>query len=366
MLDALKSLFENNVISQEIKESIEVAFESRVNEARTQVAQQLREEFAQKYEHDKSAMVEAVDRMISEQLAVELIEFADDRKQLAEMKVKYAKKMKADSQVMKEFVTRQLSNEVRELHEDQVAMASKFGKLENFVVEALAQEITEFYKDKQDLAETKVRLVREGRQEIKKVKEAFVQRAAAMVEGVVTTGLRSEITSLKEDIEAARRQDFGRKLFEAFASEYQASYLNDKSETAKLLKVIDMKDLAMQEAAQAVVQAERIIESKEAEVRALKEAQERKAIMSELLSPLNTEQKAIMGELMETVKTERLNESFEKYLPSVLNGKAPQKKQALVEAKEVTGNKVISNTNRSSEIESNNIIDIRRLAGLKI
>ena len=365
MLDALKSLFENNVISEEIKESIEVAFESRVNEARTQVAQQLREEFAQKYEHDKSAMVEAVDRMISEQLAVELVEFADDRKQLAEMKVKYAKKMKADSQVMKEFVTRQLSSEVRELHEDQVAMASKFGKLENFVVEALAQEITEFYKDKRDLADTKVRLVREGRQEIKKVKEAFVQRAAAMVEGVVTTGLRSEITSLKEDIEAARRQDFGRKLFEAFASEYQASYLNDKSETAKLLKVIDMKDLAMQEAARAVVQAERIIESKEAEVRALKEAQERNAIMNELLSPLNTEQKAIMGELMETVKTERLNESFEKYLPSVLNGKAPQKKQALVEAKEVTGNK-ISNTNRSSEIENNNIIDIRRLAGLKI
>jgi len=366
MLDALKSLFENNVISEEIKESIEVAFESRVNEARTQFAQQLREEFAQKYEHDKSAMVEAVDRMISEQLAVELVEFADDRKQLAEMKVKYAKKMKQDTAVMKEFVTRQLASEVAELHEDQVVMASKFGKLENFVVEALAQEITEFYKDKQDLAETKVRLVREGRQEIKKVKEAFVQRAAAMVEGVVTTGLRSEITSLKEDIEAARRQDFGRKLFEAFASEYQASYLNDKSETAKLLKVIDMKDLAMQEAAQAVVQAEKIIESKEAEVRALKEAQERKAIMSELLSPLNTEQKAIMGELMETVKTERLNESFEKYLPSVLNGKAPQKKQALVEAKEVTGNKVISNTNRSSEIENNNIIDIRRLAGLKI
>jgi hypothetical protein len=364
MLDALKSLFENNVISEEIKESIEVAFESRVNEARTQVAQQLREEFAQKYEHDKSAMVEAVDRMISEQLAVELVEFADDRKQLAEMKVKYAKKMKQDTAVMKEFVTRQLASEVAELHEDQVVMASKFGKLENFVVEALAQEITEFYKDKQDLAETKVRLVREGRQEIKKVKEAFVQRAAAMVEGVVTTGLRSEITSLKEDIEAARRQDFGRKLFEAFASEYQASYLNDKSETAKLLKVIDMKDLAMQEAAQAVVQAEKIIESKEAEVRALKEAQERKAIMSELLSPLNTEQKAIMGELMETVKTERLNESFEKYLPSVLNGKAPQKKQALVEAKEVTGNKVISNTNRSSETE-NNIVDIRRLAGLK-
>jgi hypothetical protein len=303
--------------------------------------------------------------MLAEQLSSELAEFADDRKQLAEMKAKYAIKMKSDARVMKEFVTRQLASEVKELHEDQVAMASKFGKLEHFVVEALAQEITEFYKDKQDLAETKVRLVREGREQIKKVKQEFVQRAAKMVEGVVSQGLRTEITSLKEDIEAARRADFGRKLFEAFAAEYQSSYLNEKSETAKLLKVIDLKDHAMQEAAKAVVQAEYILESKEAEIRALKESQERKNIMDELLAPLNKEQREIMGELMESVKTTRLNESFEKYLPSVLSGgKAPQKKQALVEAKEITGNKEISN-NRSSEIDSN-IIDIRKLAGLKI
>ena len=364
MLDALKSLFENNVISEEIKESIEQAFEARIVEAKEQATQQLREEFAQKYEHDKNTMIEAVDRMISEQLSAEIVEFADDRNQLAEMKVKYAKKMKKDTDVMKEFVTRQLASEVRELHEDQVAMASKFGTLEKFVVEALAQEITEFMQDKRDLAETKVRLVREGRQEIKKVKQEFVTRAAKMVESVVTTGLRSEITTLKEDIEAARRADFGRKLFEAFAHEYQSSYLNEKSETAKLLKVIDLKDLAMTEAAEAVIKAEQILESKQAEIRALKESQTRKQIMSELLSPLNSEQKAIMGELMETVKTERLNESFEKYLPSVLNGKAPQKKQALVEAKEITGNKVISNTIRSGD--SADIYDIRKLAGLKI
>ena len=364
MLDALKTLFESNVISEEIQTQIEEAWEARVNENKEQVATQLREEFAQKYEHDKQTMVEAVDRMISEQLAAEIVEFADDRTQLAEMKVKYAKAMKQNSYVMEQFVTRQLASEVKELHEDQVAMANKFGALENFVVEALAQEITEFFKDKKDLAETKVKLIREGRTEIKKVKEAFVQRAAQMVESVVSQNLRSEITSLKEDIEAARRQDFGRKLFEAFAQEYQSSYLNEKSETAKLLKVIDVKDLAIQEAAQAVVKAEQILESKQAEIRALKESQQRKAIMSELLSPLNAEQKEIMGELMESVKTEKLNESFEKYLPAVIAGKTPQKKQALVEAKEITGNKVISNTNRSSTSDSN-IVDIRKLAGLK-
>jgi hypothetical protein len=69
-----------------------------------------------------------------------------------------------------------------------------------------------------------------------------------------------------------------------------------------------------------------------------------------------------MSELMESVKTSKLTESFEKYLPAVIAGNAPQKRQALVEAKEITGNKT-SKTNRSSESESN-IIDIRRLAGL--
>ena len=364
MLDALKTLFENNVISEEIKASIESAWEARINENKEQVGQQLREEFAQKYEHDKEMMIEAVDRMITDRLSVELVEFADDRKQLAEMKAKYAVKMKSDSTLMKEFVSRQLASEVRELHEDQVEMAGKFGKLEQFVVEALAQEITEFYKDKQDLAETKVRLVREGREQLAKIKQQFVERAAKLVDNVVTENLRSEITSLKEDIEAARRADFGRKLFEAFASEYQASYLNEKSETAKLLKVIDMKETAVQEAVKHVEQAQSLLESKEAEIANLKESQERKAIMNELLAPLNSEQREIMGELMESVKTAKLNESFEKYLPAVIAGKAPQKKQALVEAKEITGNKV-SNANRSGE-EDSNIIDIRRLAGLKI
>ena len=364
MLDALKTLFENNVISEEIKASIEAAWEARIVENKEQVAQQLREEFAQKYEHDKQTMIEAVDRMITDHLSQELVEFADDRKQLSEMKVKYAQKMKADAALMKEFVGRQLAAEVKELHEDQVVMANKFGKLEQFVVEALAEEIAEFYKDKKDLAETKVRLVREGREQLGKVKQQFVERAAKMVEGVVTHGLKTEITSLKEDIEAARRADFGRKLFEAFASEYQASYLNEKSETAKLLKVIDMKTVAVQEAAKAIEEAQTIVESKEAEIAALKEAQQRKEIMSELLAPLNSEQREIMGELMESVKTSKLNESFEKYLPAVIAGKAPQKKQALVEAKEITGNKV-SNSNRSSESDSN-IVDIRRLAGLKI
>jgi len=363
MLDALKQLFENNVISEEVKADIEKAWDTRITEARTQLTQELREEFAQRYEHDKQVMVEAIDRMLGDQLRDEIKQFVEDRGQLAEAKARVVVEGRKTARLMKEFITRQLAAEVKELHEDQVQMAGKFKTLEKFVVEALAQEIAEFHLDKQDLAKTKVKLVREGREALAKMKEQFVKRAAQLVESTVEKTLTKEIGQLKEDIESARRNDFGRKLFEAFSSEYQNSYLNEKSETSRLLKVIDTKELELATAKNAVAEARLVMESKVKEVKILKESQERQGIMNELIAPLAPQQKAIMKELLESVHTTKLRNSFEKYLPSVIAGDAPQKKkQALVEAKEVTGNKETNSV--SSSKEDANIVDIRRLAGI--
>ena len=363
MLEALKTLFENNVISEQVKAEIETAWEKRIDENRTQVAQQLREEFAQRYEHDKSIMVEAVDRMLHDQLREEIAQFVEDRNQLAFAKANAIMEGKKVANTMKEFVVRQLASEIKELHEDQTQMAAKFIKLEQFVVEALAQEIAEFHTDKQELAETKVKLVREGKTAFNKVKNNFIKQAAALVESTVEATLSSEMKQLREDIETARRNDFGRKLFEAFASEYQTSYLNEKSETSKLLKVIDLKEKAVTEARKDAHSAKKLLESKEQQIKALMESKERQQVMSELLAPLAHEQKAIMSELLESVHTPKLRVSFEKYLPAVVAGKpAPRTKKALVEAKEVTGNKIPNSI--SSSYSDTNIVDIRRLAGL--
>ena len=94
MIDALKTLFENDVVSQEVRAQIEEAWEGKIRENKQQVTAELREEFAQKYEHDKATMVEAIDTMLNERLASEIAEFAEDRKQLAEAKAKYAVKLK--------------------------------------------------------------------------------------------------------------------------------------------------------------------------------------------------------------------------------------------------------------------------------
>jgi hypothetical protein len=363
MLDIVKQLFENNVISEEIKSEIESSWNSKIQETRDQMTAELREEFAQKYEHDKSALVEALDTMVGDRLQVELAELAEDRNQLIEAKAKYAKKMKGDSEKMKEFVLRQLAAELKELHEDRKSVAENVSKLESFIVNALAKEISEFHTDKKDLVDTKVKLVRENKEKFEAVKAEFISKASKLVENVVTSKLTSEMTQLKEDIEAARKNDFGRRIFESFSSEYASSHLNEKSETAKLLKLVKQKEAQLEEAVKAVQEKEQILESKDREIRVVKGVAQRDKIMSELLNPLTGDKKTVMSQLLESVQTEKLDMAFDKYLPAVMAGDAPKKK-ALTEGKEVTGNKEAQQL--SSGEKTADILHIRKLAGLKV
>lgn len=362
MLDAFKKLVEEGVVSEEMKTELESVFAAKIQENRDQVTAQLREEFAQKYEHDKGLMVEAIDKMLSERLAAEMAELAEDKKALAEAKVVYQRKVAEHSNVLESFVIRQLGKELGEFQSDRKKVAENFAKLEQFVVHALAKEINEFAIDKRDLAETKVKLVREAKDKFAEIKKQFIHRTAKVVEGVVTQKLTSEIKQLKEDIDSARQNNFGRRMFEAFAQEYSNSYLNEKSETSKLLKVIQQKDLQLAEATETLKQKQAVVESKEREIRVAKDLAERKAVMSELLAPLSADQRGIMKELLESVKTVKLNEAFEKYLPAVMEGeKKSPAKAVLNESTAVTGDR----GTKPQEVGFDNILDIRKLAGLK-
>lgn len=361
MQDFVKQLFENNVISEDMKSEIENAWESRIQENRDQVTATLREEFAQKYEHDKASLLEAVESMISDRLASEIQDFSEDRQGLIEAKAKYARKMHEDSQVMESFVLQNLSKEIAELNEDRRAVADNISKLESFIVDALAKEIAEFHTDKQDLAETKVRLVKESKAKFEEVKKDFIAHSALIIENTVTKGLRAEMTQLKEDIESARRNDFGRRIFESFASEYAASHLNEKSETAKLMQIVKQKDLELEEAAKIVVHAKQLAESKEAQVRALKESTQRKDVLNELLGPLVGDKRTVMSELLESVQTDKLYAAYDKYLPSVLDSGAKSSRKTLTESTVITGNKQVPSFTGEKTAE---LTDIRRLAGL--
>ena len=342
MFEALKPLLESGLINEEIGQELNTAWTSKLNEARDQVRAELREEFAQKYDHDRLVMVEALDKMVSENLSSEIEEFRNEKKAMNEDRIKAKIKLRESATKFNNFLVTKLAEEIKELRKDRKIQLENQKKLEKFITHALAREIKEFAIDRREVVEAKVKLVAEGRKTLGKLKAKFVAESAKRINKVITSHLKGELSQLKEDIKSARENSFGRKLFEAFASEFSVTHLNEKAETRKLLARLAQRNKQLAEATNKINHAQKLIESKDREVRIIKESTERKKVMNDLLSKLNSEKAAVMESLLESVQTPKLKSAFDKYLPAVLNTGSAKKseKATLTESvTEVTGNK---------------------------
>jgi hypothetical protein len=365
MLDAIKPLLDSELLSEEAQQEISEAWESKLNEARETVRAELREEFAQRYEHDKTVMVEALDRMVTEGLEAEIQAVKAEKQQLAEDRVKFQAKMKESSTKFNDFMVTKLAEEIGELRKDRKMHTEGVQKLEQFVVHALAREIQEFATDKQDVVNTKVRLVREARKQLETLKARFVTESAKKMSSAVSTHLKAELSQLQEDIKVARENNFGRRIFEAYATEFGATHLNEKQEVRKLHDIIAAKDAKLSEAIKFTQKAKTLVESKEREIRIIKETNERESAMEELLAPLNQEKQEIMRNLLESVQTKRLANAFEKYLPAVLEDRSVKARKVITESlSEATGDKSARSPDADQVEAESNVIDLKRLAGL--
>ena len=362
MFDAIKPLLDSGLINEDVSRELNEAWDQKLNEARESVRAELREEFAQRYEHDKSVMVEALDKMVTDGLATEIQAVAAEKRALAEDRVKFQGKMKESAQKFNGFLVTKLAEEIGELRKDRKMHSEGLEKLENFMVHALAREIQEFAQDKREVVETKVRLVREARGKLEQLKARFVKESAEKMTRAVSRHLKAELTQLHEDVKVARENNFGRRIFEAYAAEFGATHLNEKAEVKKLYALLTNKDRQLSEAIELTEKAKVLIERKEREVRMIKESNARQTAMDELLSPLNQEKADVMRNLLESVQTGRLKNAFEKYLPAVLEDRSVKARKVISEqVTAVTGDKTVPETHQE---ERSNVIDLKRLAGL--
>jgi hypothetical protein len=364
MFDAIKPLLDSGIINEETRNAINEAWETKLVEAREQVRAELREEFAGRYEHDKKVMVEALDKMVTESLTAELSEFASEKQAVVEDRVKFRSHMMESAGRFNEFLVKKLAEEIQELRKDRKIQAENVQRLEQFVIKALSEEIKEFSADKQAVVETKVRLVANAKEKIAELQQKFIKRSAALVQETVTSNLKSELTQLKEDVQLARENMFGRRIFEAFASEFGVTHLNENKEIRKLQAKVSEQVSIIESARKIVKQKDQIVESKDRELRIIKESTDRKEKLAEMLTTLNKEKSSVMSQLLENVQTDKLQSAFEKYLPAVLNNSVVKKseKAVLSESRvEITGDKSAKAT---AKADDTNVIELKRLAGL--
>lgn len=410
----LQGLLETSVLNDETKAALSEAWQAKMDEVRNETEQKLQEEFAARFSADKEELVEAIENNLKDALEGHTKDVLNHKARLKKTiaktkahKVKLEKQLEDEVSKMNEatdeklsmvekFIIEKLTEELKEFEADKKELENakkelenekkrlneeaeqKFATLETFIKNKLTEELTELHIDKKNLVEARVRLARDSKKKMEETRRTFVEHAAKLVEESVETQLKTELTQLKEDINEAKENRFGRTLFETFRTEFMSSKFSDKTVTNKLSAKIDELSKSLEEAKQTIDTQSTLVEGLSGKLKKTEDQLLRESAFNRLLSPLNKDQREVMKDLLNTTKTEKLEESFKKYLPVVLNktatGSENQGRRGLTETQQST-NRVAKTGNRNNKLAESapadvvqeipsEIIELRRLAGI--
>lgn len=241
MEELLQKLLEAEVLSEDTKKELEGAFQQKLDEAIT----------AAKDDAAADVRAELTEQWVAER--DQLIEAVDSK------------------------VTEFLGKEVEELKED----IERFRDLEAEYAEKLVESKAAMSDElKDDLME-------------------LVEKVDAFLE----IRLGAEIEELREDLENVRKNDFGRRVFEAFSDEFMVNYSDEESAEVSLRETQER----LRDAEEALVESE----SKRAET-------DRTIAMETILSSLAGRQREVMEAILRNVDTDHLEEGYKTFIGRVI------------------------------------------------
>lgn len=264
-------------------------------------------------------------------------------------------------ETFKTQVREEVSMEVRsELAEQWISERDELiNKVDGFVAEALTREIEELKGDIERFRD----LEAEYAEKLVEEKHKLAEEVASELDGLVDkidaffeVRLAAELDELKEDLDVVKQNEFGRKMFEAFASTYATSFIDEDSVQAQL--VVAESKLADVEKQLSALEDERNTMIREAK-------------MEQVLFPLTGKKREQMATVLRNIETSRLEESYKFFIGRILKedvDAAPAK--TLTESKTtegkttlVTGEPVVNADSVTSKVNES-LDEMRRLAGI--
>jgi hypothetical protein len=129
--------------------------------------------------------------------------------------------------------------------------------------------------------------------------------------------IEAEFNELKEDIDEFKKLQFGRKIFEAFAGEFNVNFVDEDSLQSQV-----------QELSAKLEESEaKLSESAESNAKLTRDAK-----VKQLLAPLNEFQSEVMSNILDTTPTEKLDETFNKFVGRIVeeSSQTPEKENDTV------------------------------------
>lgn len=311
MDEVLKKLLESELLTPETADELKASVSKMVEAARAAEAKKLSE----KYDSDREKIMAAAEIMIREGLESELREFRESCKRVTALEARAAKAASAAKRVAEAKATAQVGLAVEAMRRQ------------------LKVELKEFRESRIADRKRMVDRVREINEAAEKRRADFIERGAIALESIIEKGLKGIYSQLRREIIEAKQNDFGRRLFEAFATEFKSTHFSESREIKKMRSAVREAREAAAKAKDRASRLERLAESKVGQVKRLTESVERTKIMGALLGKLSGDARESMKTLLESVPTERLRERFKKYLPEVT--KSGGRSRALFERRTV-------------------------------
>jgi len=341
-MSKLEKFLKESTLSDDAKALIQEAW----NDEKKLIAAEIRQEMKNRYEADRLSIVEGLNEIAKSVIVEEVDKFTAERTKLQEDRAV----VRASLAKFSDFAKATLAEEVKSQRKERKAIAESLGKFADFSNQLIAEELSEFHKDKQDLVETRVKLISEGKKALQEAKSQWVKAASVEAEKFVTESINTEFTQLRSELKEAKENMFGRKLFEAFASEFKNTLFDTNKEFKSVMNALNestARELTLKQSLQ-----ETKDELKAANTRQMvtEDIYKREFLMQDLMRPLTAQQKVVMEGLLEKTSTKNLKEDFHKYLKPVLNEtpSRPVKKQQKAVISECTGNRSDSKTLREN------------------
>lgn len=340
------------------------------NQEKVKLAEEMRDEFSQRYKEDKAALVEGIQKMTEEVINENLQDVFTEKQKLAEDRKLVRKKLAEFA----DFSNGVLSEEVKQLHEDRQHVAESLVKYAEFTNKILSEEISEFRAEKQALTEARVKLLAEGRQKIEETRQRFVQRSAKAAAKFIQEQNEKELSELKQQLDEASKNMFGRKIFEAVQQEFLSQQFKINPILKELTESKNQYEKMIEDQKILIETLQESVKDSTKKVRIMESRVQRQKTLDNLMKPLTAEQRRIMESLLEKTQNSKLTEDFNRYLGAVLkhNSKGKtnvaQKKSVINESiKPVTGDREIIKESQVSD-ENDDLIDneiqnIVKLAG---
>ena len=241
-----------------------------------------------------------MDEILQKLLSSELL--SEDAK--AEISSQWSKAVEAYKQTVREEVTVEVRAEIAEMWATEKDALVE--KVDSFVAGKLAEEIEELKADIERFRD----LEAEYAEKIVEEKHAMAEQLSQELDQLIDKmdaffelRLSEEFQELREDLEVVKQNEFGRKIFEAFATEFNRSYVDEDSIQSKLSAAVAK-----------LADAEKTISKlEESQAKMIREAK-----LEKILAPLNGKKREQMAFVLQNVETSRLEEAYNHFIGRVL------------------------------------------------